>query len=224
MATNEESPKIGTDVNQLLPENDIAATITRNKVPLAAAGIALLAIIFGYGYFSQATTKKYNKYADALSIYTDAALKDMEKKDFKPSEIVSGFRNVYQGKEGFASAGTMMAELSDKLIEKGHQQEAYDLLAMGVETQDNIEVLYFLRLRAAAVAEDLGKNLEALSHLEAVIASGSMYMADKVYLDAGRLYAREGKVEKAKASFNWVIKEGSEAEFKKMANLYLGQL
>ena len=217
-------PKQGTDVNQLLPENDIGAYISRNKVPLGAAIVVLLGVTFGYGYFTEARNNKYDKFANELNVYTEQAIKDIDQGKVKPSEIVSGFDKVYKGKESFASAGTMMAELSDALVKKGHNEDAYALVTMGIQTQTNKQVQHFLRLRAATLAEDLGKAKEALGHLEYIIKSGQMYMADKVYLDAGRLYFKEGNKEKARASFDWVIKEGTEAEFKKMANLYLGQM
>ena len=56
------------------------------------------------------------------------------------------------------------------------------------------------------------------------VGSGIKLMEDKVYLDLGRLYRDTGDSEKAKSSFQWVVDKGTEAEFKKMARLYLDEL
>lgn len=217
-------PKAGTDVNDLVKDGGADTFINENKGLVCAAVVLILAAIFGYGYIKQANAEKNNRYANELYTYSTTTLENFNNGKVKAPEVLSGFEQVYKGKEGFATAGSYIVSLSDALVAKNKNNEAYSLLNLGIQTIDNSEVLFFLNSRASSVAEDLGKTKEALAHLEDILKNNVMYMADKVYLDAGRLYLKLGNKEKALSSFKWVIDQGKEEEFKKMARLYLDEL
>jgi hypothetical protein len=46
-------------------------------------------------------------------------------------------------------------------------------------------------------------------------------MEDKLYLDLGRLYLSAGNKEKAKVNLQYLVDNGKDAEFMKIARLYL---
>jgi len=109
-------------------------------------------------------------------------------------------------------------------MEKGNHQEAYALATKSMDKISNAYTDYFIGIRAAALAENLGNNQEALDILNRLISSSVKYMEDKIYLDLGRLQLKTGDKEKAKSSFQYVIDKGKEEEFKKMARLYMSEL
>jgi predicted negative regulator of RcsB-dependent stress response len=222
--TTTQVPKAGTDVNDLVKNGDAGDFINENKGLVGIAVVVILAAIFGYGYYKKVSTAKSDNYANELYTYTTMAVENLSKDKVKAPEVLSGFEKVYKGKEGFATAGSYIVMLSDALVAKNNNNEAYSILNLGIQSISNREVLFFLNARASSVAEDLGKTKEALMHLESILKGSVMYMADKVYLDAGRLYLKLGNKEKAISSFKWVVDEGKEEEFKKMARLYLDEL
>ena len=101
---------------------------------------------------------------------------------------------------------------------------AYSVATEAMDKVSNDQAAYFLRMRAAVLAENLNKLDEALKHLNTLISGSIKYMEDKIYLDLGRLQLKTGDTEKAKSSFQHVIDNGKEEEFKKMAKLYLSEL
>jgi predicted negative regulator of RcsB-dependent stress response len=222
MATTTASPQ--SDVNEILNETEIGAFTARYKNLVIGGVIALLIAVFAYGYYQHMTTQNNNAYASELFTFSDKAITDFNADKMSATDLVNGFKAAYDGKEGFTTAGVFMVQISDALVAKEKNEEAYVLLSLGTSTINNQQMLYFLRTRAAAVAEDLGKNKEALTLLEDQLKSNVIFMADKIYLDAGRLYLRTGNKEKAKVSFQWILDQGKEEEFKKMARLYLEDL
>ena len=198
--------------------------VSRYKTQIVAGIIVIILGIFGYGFYSSYKEKSNKMMADELFAFTSVTLKDFNAGKVSAEKVVSGFQAVYNGKEGFSSAGAHIIELSDALLEKNKQVEAYNLLSLGLQTINNNQMSYFLNIRAAAVAENLNKPKQAIKHLEDILSGNLLYMSEKIYLDAGRLYLMTGDKEKAKSSFKWVMEKGKEAEFKKLARLYLEEL
>lgn len=219
--TTSPSSASGNEVNELLNQTEVGSFIAKNKTAVLVLIAVVIVGVFAYGYYRHANGVKRDAYANELYTYTTKSLEDFKGDKLKAQDLVNGFKAVYSGKEGFSSAGIFMIQLTDELMAKGNNDEAYALLKLGIETISNQQMLFFLRTRAAVVAENIGQDKEALSHLENIIKGNVMYLGDKVYLDAGRLYHKLGDKEKALSSLNWVIDQGTEEEFKKMAKLYL---
>lgn len=222
--TNTATPKQGTSIDEALGQTELGSWISQNKAPVISAIVLLVVCIFGYGVFNHFKTEKENKYGDALHSVVKEKLAPFQEGKVTAEELVKSFNDQWKDMGSFAGAAPFVIQIVDALTAKGNYQEAYALIADADQRIENPQLNYFINIRAAALAEDLGKKKEAIAHLKSVVGSGVKYFIGKVYLDLGRLYLETGDKEKAKASFQYVLDEGKEAEFTKMARLYLDEI
>lgn len=222
--TSDSTPKQGTSIDEALGQTELGGWIAQNKTPVLSAVALIILGVFGYGIFNHFQTKKFNSYSSALYKVTSEKIGLYKDGKIQAQELVSAFNEAWKPAGSFEGAGPYVIEVTDALTSKQNYQEAYDILSDASKRLSNPTLSYFINIRAAALAEDLGKKDLAISHLKAIISGGVRYMEDKVYLDLGRLYREAGDKEKAKSSFQWVLDKGTETEFKKMARLYLEEL
>ncbi len=225
--TNEATPTQATSSQSIdgeLKETSLGVWIAENK----SLTITVLALIFvgviGFGVFNHFQTKTNNENAAKLFGFTQTQLVEFREGKLEAEQVVKQYRDLWSSMGSFGGAGSFTIEVIDALTEKEKSAEAYGLAVEGLEKISNAQAKYFLGTRAAALAENLGKNQEALNHLNTLISSSVKYMEDKIYLDLGRLQLKTGDSEKAKSSFQYVVDNGKEEEFKKMARLYLSEL
>lgn len=82
----------------------------------------------------------------------------------------------------------------------------------------------FLGLKLAVFYEN-NENLDkAISTLETLVSANHDIVKTKVYLDLGRLYKKTGQKDKAKSNFDYIVKNEKNAEYVKLAKLFLSQL
>lgn len=222
--TNPTTPKQGTSIDEALGQTELGSWISQNKMPVISALVVLVVGIFAYGVFNHLKTEKENKYADALHNVISEKLTPFQEGKVTAKELAEAFQNEWKEMGGFVGAAPYVIQVADALTAKGNYQEAYSLISEADKQIENPQLNYFINIRAAALAEDLGKRKEAIEHLKKVVGSGVKYFVGKVYLDLGRLYLETGDNEKAKASFKYVVDEGKEVEFKKLARLYLDEI
>lgn len=207
-----------------LKETSFGAWIAENK----SLTISLIVLIFlgliGYGVFNHFQTKKNNEYATILFNFTQDNLSSFREGKLEAKELVAKYSATLEEVGSFDGAGSFSVEVVDALSEKGNYEMAYSVATEAMDKVSNDQAAYFLRMRAAVLAENLNKLDEALKHLNTLISGSIKYMEDKIYLDLGRLQLKTGDTEKAKSSFQHVIDNGKEEEFKKMAKLYLSEL
>lgn len=218
------TPKQGTSIDEALGQTELGSWISNNKAPVLSAVALLVLGIFGYGIFNHFQSEKHQKYADSLHSIVTEKLGPFREGKIKSEELVSSFEGTWQEMGSFAGASPYVIQVVDALTAKKNYAEAYKIVNEANQRIQNPQLNYFFSIRAAALAEDLGKKKEAIEHLKKVVGSGVKYFEGKVYLDLGRLYRDTGDKEKAKSSFEYVLEKGKEAEFKKMARLYLEEL
>lgn len=222
--TNTTTPKQGTSIDEALGQTELGNWISQNKMPVISALVVLVIGIFSYGVFNHFKTEKENKYSNALHNIVQDKLTPFQEGKVTAEEFATAINNEWKEMGSFAGAAPYVIQVVDALTAKGNYKEAYSLIADADKRIDNPQLSYFINIRAAALAEDLGKKTEAIAHLKKIVGSGVKYFVGKIYLDLGRLYLETGDVEKAKASFQYVIDEGKEVEFTKMARLYLDEI
>lgn len=222
--TTTNTPKQGTSIDEALGQTELGGWIASNKAPVLSAIAVLILGIFGYGVFNHFKTEKNNKFSSALFKVVDEKVGPFKEGKVSAEELVTSFNEAWAPAGSFEGAGPFVIEVTDALVSKKNYDQAYALLSDASKRFSNPTLKYFINIRAAAVAEDLGKTDDAIALLKEVVGGGVRYMEGKVYLDLGRLYLKKGDKEKAKASLNWVIEKGTEAEFKKMAKLYLDEI
>ncbi len=217
-------PKQGTSIDEALGQTELGSWISQNKAPVISALALIVLGIFGYGVWNHFNTEKENKYADALHTVVSEKITPFQEGKVTAEELTKEFTAAWQEMGSFAGAAPYVIQVVDALTAKGNYKEAYALISDADKRIENPQLNYFINVRAAVLAEDLGKKEQAIAHLKKIVGSGVKYFEGKVYLDLGRLYLETGDKEKAKASFQYVIDEGSEVQFKKMARLYLDEL
>lgn len=225
--TNEAAPTQATTTQSIdgeLKETSLGAWIAKNKSLTITIVVLIFVGLIGFGVFNHFQTKKNNENAAKLFNFTQTQLVQFREGKLEAQELVKQYQSIWSPMGSFDGAGSFTIEVIDALREKDKFAEAYTLSVEALNEIGSAQAKYFLGTRAAVLAENLGNNQEALNHLNTLISSSVKYMEDKVYLDLGRLQAKTGDLEKAKSSFQYVIDNGKEEEFKKMAKLYLSDL
>ncbi len=214
-----------SEVDRELAQTEVGEWIAKNKAAVISAVALIFVGIFGYGIFNHFQTKKHHKFAGELYQVTETKLADFKAKKINAAELKSAVSNTWAPMGSFTGAAPYIIQTADTLAEQGNYQEAYDLVAEGSKRISNKETSYFFNIRAAAFAESLeGKTDVAIKHLKDILSSGVKYFEGKVYLDLGRLYLKKNDSKLAKDSFQWVVDNAKEAEFRKMAKIYLSEL
>jgi len=223
--TNNTTTNATPEVDRELAQTEFGEWIAKNKAPVISAVLLLFVGIFGYGIFNHFQTKKHNEYAGSLYEVVETKLADFKAKKLTAAEFKNSITSTWEPMGGFAGAAPYVIQAADALAAQGNYQEAYDLVAAGAKRISNREASYFFNIRAAAFAESIeGKTDAAIGHLKDILASGAKYFEGKVYLDLGRLYLKKNDSKLAKDSFQWVVDNAEEPEFKKMAKIYLSEL
>lgn len=226
--TNDTTPtsfsSSSSSIDGELNETSLGAWIAEHKSITITIVILIFASVIGFGIFNHFQSKRNNEYAGKLFAFTQNELVQFREGKLTASELVKKYNAVRTPMGSFNGIGSYTVELINTLSEKQKFTEAYAVATTALDRISNAQDKYFISIRAAALAENLGKNKEALKHLNTLISGSVKYMEDKIYLDLGRLQLKTGNTEKAKSSFQYVIDNGKEEEFKKMAKLYLSEL
>lgn len=222
--TTTNTPKQGASIDEALGQTELGGWIAQNKAPVLSAIALIILGIFGYGVFNHFQSEKHDKFSSALFKVTDEKVGPFKEGKVSAEELVTSFNEAWKPAGSFEGAGPFVIEVADALVSKKKYEQAFSILMEASGRFSNPTLKYFINTRGASVAEDLGKTDDAIDLLKEVVGGGVRYMEDKVYLDLGRLYLKKGDKEKAKSSLQWVIDKGSEAEFKKMARLYLDEI
>ena len=211
-------------IDKELKATSFGAWIAENKSLSISVIVLILVGVIGFGVFNHFQTKKNNEFAGVLFEFSQNELTQFREDKLDASTLVAKYNEVSSEMGSFDGAASFSIEVIDSLMDKGNNEQAYKLATKSLEKISNAQSEYFIGMRAAVLAENLGKDQEALGHLNSLISSSVKYMEDKIYLDLGRLQFKTGNSEKAKRSFQYVIDNGKEEEFKKMARLYLSEL
>ncbi len=218
-----QTPKQGTSIDEALGQTEFGGWIAENKTPVLSAIILLIVGVFAFGGYRQYTITKNNENSDRLYTLVNEKLPTYEKGELQGADLVASISSSWQEMGYFTGGIPFIIQVSDALRKKGDLESAHAILMTALEQGGSAQARYFLLTRAAALAEDLGKSEMAINHLKEVLSSGVKYMEGKTYLDLGRLYRNSGQPDLAKTSFEWVVEKGEQAEFKKMAQLYLDE-
>lgn len=222
--TSTTTPQKGTSIDEALGQTELGGWISQNKMPVISAVVVLVIGIFGYGVSNHFKTERENKYSSALHQVVQDKLGPFREGKIEAADLVKSFNDQWTEMGSFVGAGTFVVQVVDALMAKKKYAEAYAMVTDADKRISNPQLTYFFNIRAATLAEDLGKKTEAIGHLKKVVGSGIKYFESKIYLDLGRLYLETGDKEKARSSFQYVIDEGKEVEFQKVARLYLEEL
>lgn len=143
-------------------------------------------------------------------------------------KFLDHFTKLQKDVEKSSSINVFAVEVAGEMVAKSHKDEAVKVLESALKNTDNDYLSYFINFRLSVLYEDRGEIQKALSSLESLVSSGLKFFEHKTYLDLGRLYLRNGDIDKSKRSFNHILKNkdksNTDLDLIRLANLYLARL
>ena len=209
-----------TQIDETLRESGMGTLIADNKnLFLILIAIILVGVLAAGFYSVQRDSAKAGLSSQVYEFQKVNLIKLTEKK-MSVTDYLTGFNTLYTNVDGFEGIAPLLIASADEMIKLGNLNEAKTLLEKGTELGNDF-VQYFISLRLAVVYEDLGSVDDAIKTLEGLSLS---LMESKTQLDLGRLYRAKGDKTKAKEYFEKVSSNITQAEFSKLAKLYLSEL
>lgn len=212
------------NINQIMKDSDAGALVSKNKNSIIAIVVALLIAIIGFGLYSSMADKSKAASNSKIYAFESTTLANWNEKS-DPKVLVEGLKNLHKEVGNYSGLVPVIIKASDALMGQNELNEALEVLTLGQKASKNDYANYFMLSRLAVVYEDLGQEQKAIETLEKMNNQSVKIFEGKNYLDLGRLYLKTGNKEKAKASFTYVVEKAKdEAEFVKIAKLYLSKL
>lgn len=216
------------EINQILNENQVQGFVAKNKVAVYVLLGVLVAAVVGFGFFKTFADKSRAEYNNKIHTFETTVLKTYMTNPAAPGAaktLESGVMSMHLEMGNYIGLLPLVIKSSDALVANAHNVEARSLLTVGEKVANDDYAKYFILSRQAVVYEDLGEDKLAIETLEKMSSQSLKVFEGKTYLDLGRLYLKAGDKEKAKKNFTHVVEKNKEdAEFVKIAQLYLSQL
>ena len=221
MSTTPTAPH--NPVDELLKETELGSFIANNKNILIGLLIAIVIGVFAWGGYTNFKSNKDDEFGAIVFNFKTNNFKNLTDKKTSTTEFTSSYLAMTGGVTGFEGLVPFALQASDELVVQNDLTSAMSVLET-VSMHNNPYIVYFVRSRMAVVHEDLGANDLAINDLEMIVKSNIKVMESKTYLDLGRLYLKKGDQAKAKTNFQYVIDNVGQAEFVKLAKLYISEM
>ncbi len=223
MSNQNTLPDTHNHVDEALKETEIGSFIADNKGIVAFIVILALAGVLGYGLYSVQSEKSNDKHSSKMFEFSKINFESLKTKKLSAADYVAKLETLSTEVGSFKGFSSLVITSSDELMAQGNVEEALKVLKLGEKFKSPF-VKYFIDLRLVAAYEDLGKADEAISVLETMSKSSVKLLEGKIFLDLGRLYKKKGEKALAIENFEKVVKGLNQAEFVKLAKLYLSEL
>ncbi|WP_372655485.1 YfgM family protein [Halobacteriovorax sp.] len=210
-------------VDEALQATELGTFISRNKASVIGFVILLILGVFAWGGYSVYSSNKNDELSSVVYEYKNKNLGALVAKTMTPADYTKGYLEMAAKLEGFVGLAPLAISSSDELTKQGDLESSLKVLET-VKDQSNPYIIYFVHSRMAVNNEDLGKTDLAIANLETIVKANIKVMESKTYLDLGRLYLKKGEKAKAKTNFQYVIDNLGQAEFVKLAKLYLADM
>lgn len=220
MATKTEMAH-NREIDQVLGNTGLGSWVSNNRNLAILIILAIFAAVFGWGGYSQMKNKNNVAFGDKIFAFQEAAYTQLIDKKLKPADYLVEFKSLQSEVGGYLGLAPVLIKSSGHLIDQGAYKEAIEVLELGHKTLKTPVLNNIISLHLAAAYEDLKDYKSAIRTLEDLNTSSFKLMEDKVYLDLGRLYIATQNIEKAKLNLNYLVENGKDAEFIKLAKLYL---
>lgn len=216
-------PKQGTSVDDLLQETALGAFISRFKIPLIILMVALVAGVIGYGIYTSQTRERNLYNAAEIYAFEQKQVAELKAGTLSAAAFSEAFSSLAERLDAPAEMAALTLSSADLLAASGNPAEALQVLTHAQE-MDSPYVQFFVGLREMALLEDQGQTEAAIKVGEGLLASQVKLLEEKIYLDLGRLYQKSGNTQMAIQSFEYLKDKVGQAEFKKLADIYLKEL
>jgi len=220
-------PLRGSSIDDVMPQSALGKWFEKNKTTTILGIVAISALIVAFGLYNQNSKEESNQASNSLYHFKAGTLASYKDKKTSVEDVLAKFK-VVAGEVGkFSGLLITGLELSDLFQGGGHQKEALEVLDV-LSKNGLVDKGYagmFVGIRKAALLEDLDKVDEAVVELEQLLQANQSTLKDKIYFDLGRLYKKQGKLDKARTNFQYVIDNFTgTSEFAKVSKLYLENL
>ena len=200
--------------------------ILKNKIALPVLLGIFIAVPLGYGLFRYNREQQGIEAANQIYRFQTDTFKKYREELLSPTEFVSRLRQLKEDLAGHPALWPHILTFADELIRQGRFAEAVEILEWGRKSVRHPYLRHFFLLRLIVIYEDTNRPQEAVSLLVEATdgARPAPLLPGKLYLDLGRLYTALGEVEKAKASFQYVLDNSRQGEFLRLAELIVDEL
>lgn len=221
---NQNPTADASSAHQAFDQGDMGSWIEKNKNLAIGILILILVGIAGYGILMNQAGKSKDKNDNSIYDFTTQGLVAFDKKEIDSNALVEKFNTLSNDVGNYSGLFPAAINVSDALFSKGKRKQAIEVLKFSQSKFKDAYQVYLISSRLATMLEDEGQVDEAITILENLSSTNLKVLEEKTYLDLGRLYLDKGNSEKAKASFQYVVDNGKENEFVKLAKLYLAEL
>lgn len=217
------SPTAHNPVDEILKETELGTFIANNKTPIIGFVVAVILGVFAWGGYTNFKSNKNDELGAVVFNFKQSSYKQLVDKKLTTTEFATAYKAMASGVAGFDGLVPFAIIASDEITNQNDLNSALSILETVKEVK-NPYMVYFVHSRMAVLKEDLGQTDKAIESLERIVKANVKIMESKTYLDLGRLYLKSGNKEKAKTSFQFVIDNMGQAEFVKLARLYLSEM
>lgn len=217
-------------LEQTLENTGLGHFVNTNKDSiLIAMGIALAAII-GISIYQNNLVKNEKMLQDKIYQFSEtnvAPYIDVKEGQtaISEDEVVKAFVEADSELLKNANFLPMLFDVTKKMEESKSAQKLIPVFEKVIANyKPNEYGFLFLSLKLAVIYENNNDFEKAIKTLEGLLSANHDLVKSKVYLDLGRLYKKSGSKDKAKANFQYIIDNAKDADYVKLAELYLLQL
>ena len=216
-------------LEQTLEKTDLGHFVNTNKNAILAAAAVLLASIAGFSMYKYNADKSYQEHLSAVYKFQSTNITPfLELKEIKTQDIdkvISDLKNAPVEVVKNPNFLSVLFDVTRKLEQEKNATQLIPVYEAVIKNYRPKEYAYFfLALKLAVLYEDNGKIDETITLLESIVSANHDILKSKVYLDLGRLYKQKGESDKARANFDYIIKNDKNSEYAKLAGLFLMQL
>jgi tetratricopeptide (TPR) repeat protein len=224
MNTSQKTTSEMSSLDQILNETDIGQFIGKYKILLSILFGVIIVGVIAQAIYSNMSDKKMNEMNGVVHAFQSGPMKSFMDKKSDQKTVLEKYNQMMSDVQGYAGAGLVTLELAKEIQTRGDSATALSILEKANAQFNNPYVKFFITSNLAASYENSGNWEQARVQYEELLNSPVKVYEEKTYLDLGRVYLKLNNTEKAKASFQYVLDKGKEAELKKLAGLYLENL
>jgi len=217
------TPTAHNPVDEVLNETELGAIIAKNKGLIIGLVVLIIAGVFAWGGYNTFTTSKNDELGSIVFNFKNANFKNLTEKKMSPKDFTAAYSTMASEVKDFSGLVPFALLASDELFKQDAVESSLKVLKT-VENHSNPFMVYFVYSRMAVAHEDLSQVDLAIADLEKIVKANVKVMESKTYLDLGRLYLKKGDKVKAKSNFQFVVDNLGQAEFVKLAKLYIADL
>lgn len=216
----------GNPTDGVLQKTEIGTFIARNMVLVVAVVVLIMLGVVANGFYTTYKESLYQKYSDKVHEFHKENWVPFSTGKLSGGEYLTKWESLAKEVDYYRGLFQISLDSYDEFVKKDQKDLAFKLIKTIDEkfAHMNHFMSFYILSRKAALFEDLGQTDDAIKSLEAIKSLSIKVLEGKTYLDLGRLYLKKGNKDKARVELQHVVDHYPEAEFAKLARIYLTEL